>query len=69
MTTSNAFPKAKESSVSAVVTRADGRVENLGMIAYWHINPIKRLWWYLRHPKQWKYRMIVGPKATAMKGN
>lgn len=36
------FAKAKSSSISAVVTRADGRVENLGTIAYWHKNPIKR---------------------------
>lgn len=28
--------KAKEASVYAVVTRADGRVENLGMISYYH---------------------------------
>ena len=26
----------------AVVTRADGTVENLGEIAYWHKNPFKR---------------------------
>lgn len=34
--------KAKSSSISAVVTRANGSIENLGVIAYWHKNPIKR---------------------------
>lgn len=32
-----------QTSVSAVITRADGRVEDLGEIAYWHRNPLKRL--------------------------
>jgi hypothetical protein len=34
--------RAKSSSISAVVTRADGRVEDLGIIAYWHRNPFIR---------------------------
>lgn len=34
---------AREMSISAVVTRADGRVENLGTVTYWHKNPFKRL--------------------------
>jgi hypothetical protein len=33
--------KAREGSISAVVTRADGRVENLGIICYWSRNPVK----------------------------
>ena len=33
--------KVKRASISAVVTRADGRVENLGVISYHHRNPIK----------------------------
>lgn len=32
--------KAKSASISAVVTRANGRVERLGMIAFYHRNPI-----------------------------
>jgi hypothetical protein len=32
--------KAKSSSICAVVNRADGTVQNLGMIAYWHKNPV-----------------------------
>ena len=35
--------KAKSSSISAVITRADGTIENLGIVAYWHRNPLKRL--------------------------
>jgi hypothetical protein len=38
--------------VSAVVTRADGTVEDLGIVSYWHKNPIKR--WWVRHFKVWK---------------
>ncbi len=33
--------KAKTSTIHAVVTRADGRVEDLGLIAYWSRNPLK----------------------------
>ena len=32
-------------SVEATIIRADGRVENLGVISYWHVNPLKRLAW------------------------
>lgn len=32
----------KESSISAVITRADGTIEDLGMISYYNSNPIKR---------------------------
>jgi hypothetical protein len=37
--------KAREASIEAVVIRADGSRENLGTIAYWHRNPVRRLWW------------------------
>lgn len=42
--------KLRESSISAVVTRADGTVEDLGIVSYWHKSPIKRLAWRVR---QW----------------
>lgn len=35
--------KAKSSSISAVITRADGTIENLGLISYWHKSPLMRL--------------------------
>jgi hypothetical protein len=33
--------------LSAVVTRADGTVEDHGVIAYHHRNPLRRLWFRL----------------------
>ena len=44
----NTASRVKESSISAVVIRADGTRENLGTIAYWHRNPLRRLWFRLR---------------------
>lgn len=40
--------KAREATISLVVTRADGRVENLGVVAYWHKNPLRRLAWQVK---------------------
>lgn len=39
----NVRGRAKSSSISATITRADGSIENLGMIAFWHRNPLVRL--------------------------
>lgn len=36
---------AREATIEMIVTRADGTVENLGVVTYWHRNPLKRLWW------------------------
>ena len=36
---------ARSNSIEAVITRADGRVERLGVIAYWHVNPLRRAAW------------------------
>lgn len=44
----NVLKQAKEASISAVITRADGTVEDLGKIAYWHKNPLRRLLWRAR---------------------
>ena len=38
----------QESSLGIVVTRADGTVEDLGIVAYYHNNPIKLLIWQLK---------------------
>lgn len=35
----------KSASISAIVIRADGTTEDLGMIAYYHRNPLRRLAW------------------------
>jgi len=32
----------REQTISAVITRADGTVEHLGVISYYHKNPLKR---------------------------
>jgi len=37
------FASAKEASISARIIRADGTVEDQGIIAYWNSNPIKRV--------------------------
>lgn len=42
--------KVKEMVLSAVITRADGTVIDLGAIQYWHSNPLKRFIWRI---KQW----------------
>ena len=36
---------AKEIQLEAVVVRKDGTVERLGVIDYYHRNPIKRITW------------------------
>lgn len=46
MITSDA--KVKQMEISAIITRADGTVENLGTIQYWHKNPLKRLLWRIK---------------------
>jgi len=39
---------AKETQITAVITRADGTVEHLGVVSYWHKNPLKRLIWRIK---------------------
>lgn len=41
--------KPREAVIEAVIRRADGTVEDLGVVAYWHRNPLRRLWWRLTH--------------------
>jgi len=38
-----------EASIAAVVIRADGTREDLGVVSYWHRNLFRRLWWRLTH--------------------
>lgn len=42
----NAKPRSAE--LRAVVTRADGSIEDLGVVAYYHHNPLRRWAWNLR---------------------
>jgi hypothetical protein len=39
---------AKEIQLVATITRADGTVEELGVIDYYHVNPIKMLIWRIK---------------------
>ncbi|MDR3473320.1 MAG: hypothetical protein P4M09_16800 [Devosia sp.] len=41
--------KPKRAEISAVITRADGRIEDLGTISYWHRNPLRRWAWNIGH--------------------
>lgn len=43
-----AHSRVREATLSAVVTRADGRVEDLGVIARYHAHPLKRLAWRVK---------------------
>lgn len=49
MTGMDAAAKPREVSMQAVVIRADGTREDLGTIAFWHKNPLRRLWWRITH--------------------
>ena len=40
--------KTKQASISAVVTKADGTVIDYGVVAYYHVNPLRRWWFSLR---------------------
>jgi len=39
----------EQASISATVIRADGTVEELGVVSYWHRRWYRRLWWRWRH--------------------
>jgi hypothetical protein len=40
--------EAKEIQLVATIRRADGSIEELGVIDYWHKNPIKRFIWRIK---------------------
>jgi hypothetical protein len=44
----------REATIEAVITRADGRIERLGVVSYWHRNPLKR----------WAYALVIKFKET-----
>ena len=41
----SAAANARMVSMEAKIIRANGTVEDLGTIAYWHRNPLKRMAW------------------------
>lgn len=42
-----AHGKARSAEFRAVVTRANGTTEDLGVVAYWHKNPLRRWGWQI----------------------
>lgn len=38
----------KKVTISAKIIRANGKEEDLGVISYWHMSLVKRLWWWWR---------------------
>ncbi len=52
MTDQTAKSGVKEASIAAVVIRADGTQEDLGVVSYWHKNPLKRLAHRLREQRE-----------------
>jgi hypothetical protein len=50
-----AFTK-QETTISAVLTKRDGTVINLGAVSYSHTSRLKTFAWYLRHPEQWAHK-------------
>ena len=45
----DAKSEIKQATIEAVVIRADGSREDLGVVSYWHRNPLRRLWWRITH--------------------
>ena len=43
-----AHSNAKELQLVATIIRADGTVEELGVIQYWHKNLLKRIIWRIK---------------------
>jgi hypothetical protein len=39
--------RIEEASLGIIVTRTNGTVEDHGVVAYYHKNPLRRLWWRL----------------------
>jgi hypothetical protein len=50
----NVSGRPKEASIEAVIIRADGTKVPLGVISYWHRNPLMRLWFYIR--QNWGFK-------------
>lgn len=55
---------AKAMSQEFVITRADGTVVDLGVGAYWHRNPLRRLWWRLWGSPRFKRRVSAANRAA-----
>ncbi|MEU2426908.1 hypothetical protein ABZ619_38850 [Streptomyces sp. NPDC007851] len=65
MSTSKAEAQHRSASMSFVITRADGQVIDLGVGAYWHRNPLRRLWWRLWGQPRFKRRAEAANREAA----
>jgi hypothetical protein len=65
VTTSGAKADPRTASTSFVLTRADGTVIDLGVGAYWHRNPLRRLWWRLWGQPRFKRRAAAANRDAA----
>lgn len=45
--------RLREAVIEAVVTRADGRIERLGVISFYHKNPLKRWAFRIKRMLKW----------------
>lgn len=44
-----ASKQVREARIEAVIIGVDGKPKkDLGVVAYYHRNPLKRLWWHLK---------------------
>lgn len=48
MSEQSANADIKEASIQATVIRADGTVEQLGTVSFYHRNPLRRAMWALK---------------------
>lgn len=51
--------KVKKMELSARIIRADGSIQELGVISYWHTNFLKRILWRI---KQWLRYLLTQVK-------
>ncbi len=51
---------ARKSAIRAVITRADGTVEDLGVVSYWHQNPAMRAAWLVFKALRAAWRRLAG---------
>lgn len=57
MPDATARTEPREASIEAVVIRADGTREELGRVAYWNRNPLRRWWGVAQIRRRERQRM------------
>ena len=59
----NILGGARSATLTAVITRADGTVEELGTVAHWDSNPLKRWAWVITRSASRLFADFQGPKG------